>query len=166
MSGVEEGAAPAGPTNPGVRFPPPLLFVGGFAAGLELQRLWPAALLPPPLLPARAWLGWTLVALGLGSMLSGLLTFWGARTAVLPHHAARRLVISGPYRVTRNPMYLGLTLAYLGGGVLLDTVWVPVLLPVALTALTYAVIHREERYLAAAFGPEYEAYRRRVRRWI
>ena len=166
MTPEDPGARSARPNNPGVRFPPPLLFVAGLAAGLGLQRLWPAALLPEAMLPARAWLGWGLVALGLTSMLSGLATFWGARTAVLPHHAARRLVTTGPYRVTRNPMYLGLTLAYLGGGVLLDTLWVPVLLPVVITVLTYAVIHREERYLASAFGPEYDAFRRRVRRWI
>ena len=153
------------PANAGVRFPPPFIFAGGFLAGWLLHRWWPLALCPTGS-AIRPPLGWGLLATGLALSFSGVATFLRARTAVIPHHPASRLVTSGPYRFTRNPMYLGLTLAYLGGTVLVNSVWPLLLLPLVLLVLTVAVIRREERYLAAAFADEYAAYRRRVRRWL
>ena len=152
--------------GPGVWFPPPLLFVGGFGLGLLFHRTWPLGLLGAGAPGLRLGVGWGAVALGLLLMFSGIGTFLHARTTVFPNRPANRLVVSGPYRLTRNPMYLGLTLAYLGGTVLVNSVWPLLLLPLVLLALTRSVIRREERYLAAAFGAEYDAYRRRVRRWV
>lgn len=154
------------PANAGVRVPPPFLFGGGFLAGWLLHRARPVPLLGASLAGIRPPLGWLLLLAGLTLMLSGLTTFLRAGTAVIPHHPASRLVTTGPYRFTRNPMYLGLTLAYLGGVVLIDSVWPLLLLPFVLLALSVAVIRREERYLAAAFGDAYAAYCRRVRRWL
>ena len=76
------------------------------------------------------------------------------------------MVESGPYAYTRNPMYTGMTLVYISAALLLDWLWPILLLPIVLLVLFRLVISREERYLAAEFGEEYEAYRRRVRRWI
>ena len=154
------------PANAGVRFPPPLLFGGGFLAGWLLHRARPFHLFSAALAGIRPGLGWSILVAGLALSFSGIATFLRAGTAVIPHHPASRLVTDGPYRFTRNPMYLGLTLAYLGGVVLVDSVWPLLLLPFVLFALTVAVIRREERYLAAAFGDAYAAYRRRVRRWL
>lgn len=154
------------PANAGVRFPPPLLFGGGFLAGWLLHRARPVHLFGAAVAGIRPALGWLLLVAGLAVSCSGVITFLRARTAVIPHHPASRLVTAGPYRFTRNPMYLGLTLAYLGGVVLIDSAWPLLLLPVVLFALTVAVIRREERYLAAAFGDAYAEYRRRVRRWL
>jgi protein-S-isoprenylcysteine O-methyltransferase Ste14 len=154
------------PAHAGVRFPPPFLFAGGFVAGWLLHRAWPLHVFGASLAGIRPWLGWLLLAAGLVLMLSGLVTFLRAHTAVIPHHPATRLVTTGPYRFTRNPMYLGLTLVYLGGVALVDSFWPLLILPVVLLVLTAAVIRREERYLAAAFGDAYNAYCRRVRRWL
>jgi protein-S-isoprenylcysteine O-methyltransferase Ste14 len=96
----------------------------------------------------------------------GIITFRRQHTAVYPNQRARLLVENGPYRHTRNPMYLGMTFLYLGVTALLNSWWALLLLPVVLWALVRLVISREERYLAAEFGEHYGAYRRRVRRWI
>jgi protein-S-isoprenylcysteine O-methyltransferase Ste14 len=110
--------------------------------------------------------GALLIAAGLAVTYWGIFTFRRARTAVYPHYPASRLVQGGPYRFSRNPMYTGLALVYVGLSMLTNTVWPLLLLPLVLVALVFLVIHREERYLASAFGEEYEAYRRRVRRWL
>lgn len=173
-----QGPSPAGPAlrdpargrlaHPGVRFPPPLLFVLGFAAGWALDRVRPLAL-GPGAHDGSPWTdpaGLTAVALGLGVMGWALLTFRRARTAVYPNRPATRLVTGGPYRRSRNPMYVGLTAVYLGLALLAGTRWPVLLLPAVLLALTAGVIRREERYLASAFGPAYAEYCRRVRRWL
>lgn len=151
--------------SPGVRFPPPLLFVAGIALGWLLDRsLRP---LPLPLDAAgRAWLGLSLAAAGLALIAWGMLTFRAARTAIVPTRAASRLVEGGPYRYTRNPMYAGFTLLYAGAAALIDSAWPLLTLPIVLTLLVRLVIRREEAYLADAFGADYAAYRTQVRRWI
>lgn len=151
--------------SPGVRFPPPLLHVLGFGLALLLQRLSPWRLFGGAGF-GRPAAGWALVVLGLATMLWGMATFVHARTAILPNQPASRLVRDGPYRFTRNPMYLGLAIAYLGGTVIVNSVWPLLLLPIVLGLLYILVITREERYLAAEFGAEYDEYRGRVRRWL
>lgn len=99
-------------------------------------------------------------------ILWGMLTFVRARTAILPIRPASRIVDTGPYRLTRNPMYTGMSLVYLGAMLLLNWGWALVLFPVVLILLYRLVISREEAYLTAAFGEEYLAYCRKVRRWI
>lgn len=154
------------PRHPGVRFPPPALYVAGFLLGWLLQRRRPLPLAPASLRDEREIAGMVLLALGIGTLAWGLATLLRARTSVMPHRPASRLVSGGPYRFTRNPMYLGMTLVYLGLALVLDWLWPVVLLPVVLASLTVLVIRREERYLAHAFGEEYERYRGHVRRWL
>lgn len=154
------------PTHPDIRFPPPLLFLGGFLAAWLLDRRARMPLLGSGALQFRWETGYGFVAAGLILMFAGLTTFFRAGTTPLPHRPASRLVTSGPYRITRNPMYLGFTAVYLGGAVLINSLWPLLFLPVVLLLLTRAVIEREERYLATAFGAEYAAYCRRVRRWL
>jgi protein-S-isoprenylcysteine O-methyltransferase Ste14 len=152
--------------HPGVRLPPPLLFVGGFAAGLGLHALVPLPLVPGDLPSLRAWPGWLAVALGLLVLGWALSTFYAERTAVFPHRPAATLVTSGPYRFSRNPMYVGLGLVYGGVALWLNALWPVLLLPAVYGLLWRLVVRREERYLAGAFGEAYAAYRRRVRRWL
>jgi protein-S-isoprenylcysteine O-methyltransferase Ste14 len=76
------------------------------------------------------------------------------------------LVVDGPFRFTRNPLYLSLTLLYSGTALLLNLLWVVLLLPIALVIMQFGVISREERYLEKKFGQEYLRYKTRVRRWI
>ena len=75
-------------------------------------------------------------------------------------------VTDRPYRFTRNPMYTGLTVAYLGGAALLDSGWPIIVLPIVLFVLVRTVVSREETYLNHAFGADHGAYTARVRRWL
>jgi protein-S-isoprenylcysteine O-methyltransferase Ste14 len=79
---------------------------------------------------------------------------------------AATLVQHGPYRFSRNPMYVGLTLSYIGLALTLNTWWPLVLLPLVLLLLFRLVVQKEERHLSEKFGEAYEAYCRRVRRWV
>jgi protein-S-isoprenylcysteine O-methyltransferase Ste14 len=151
--------------SPGVRFPPPLLFIAGLALAWLLER----GIRPLPFVADASRLatpGALIVAIGAGLVAWGMVTFRAARTAIVPMHAASRLVDHGPYRFTRNPMYSGLTLAYLGIAVMMNSAWPLLVLPIVLALLVRLVIRREETYLQDAFGQEYSAYRDRVRRWL
>ena len=155
------------PRSPGVKFPPPTLFVVGWLVGWALEaNVVRFRLLSGDPGASLVVAGTVLIAAGLVVIASGLLTFFRARTAIMPHHAASRLVTHGPYRFTRNPMYLGMSLLHAGLALRANMGWPLVLLPLVLLALVRLVIGREERYLASAFGTEYDEYRRRVRRWI
>jgi protein-S-isoprenylcysteine O-methyltransferase Ste14 len=153
-------------SNAGVRFPPPLLFVTGFLASWILDRYWHA--LPLPRFAGSALEPFGLAALALGVALAGwgIMTFRRAKTAINPHHSASQLVTHGPYRFTRNPMYTGLTIAYLGGSALLDSAWPVIVLPAVILILVETVISREEMYLTDTFGAEYTGYAASVRRWL
>ena len=96
----------------------------------------------------------------------GLVLFRKARTTTVPGNISAKLVTSGPYRFTRNPMYIGLTLAYLGEAGLLKQIWPVIVLPLILGYLNWTVIPVEEARLNAVFQDEYEQYRSRVRRWV
>jgi protein-S-isoprenylcysteine O-methyltransferase Ste14 len=99
-------------------------------------------------------------------MLSGMFFFMQARTAVMPNRSASALVTAGPYRFSRNPMYVGLTGAYVGGVLLTNNAWCLIMLPVVLSLIHCFVIRREELYLEAEFGKLFLSYRARVRRWL
>ena len=157
---------PARIPNADVHFAPPLLFVAGLVIGWLLERF----IYPLPIPTSGSGLYWKigdlLVVVGAAVALSGIITFARAHTAIIPHKSASAMVTHGPYRFTRNPMYLGLTIVYLGTTLLMLSHWPLILLPLVLIALFVSVIRKEERYLTDAFGAEYTAYCGRVRRWI
>jgi protein-S-isoprenylcysteine O-methyltransferase Ste14 len=141
-----------------------VIFLGALGLGLVLQRLRPLHLFPDS--PAARILGWCLIVAGL--ILSGAVVrhFWRAGTPVTPRRETRRLVLSGPYRFSRNPDYVGQALIVGGLGLLLGAAWVVLALGPALLLVRYGVIAREERYLERRFGEEYRRFRGRVRRWL
>lgn len=154
---------PPDQTTSGVRFPPPLPYAAGILIGWLLGRLWR---LPgfddawaDPLALAGGIAGLALIASALG-------LFHRAGVDPLPMRPTAALVLRGPYRFTRNPMYLGMTLLYAGVALLFDLPWALLLLPLVLVVIRTQVVAREERYLEARFGDEYRAYRARVRRWL
>jgi len=149
-----------------VAIPPPLLFALGFLAGAWLRAAWPGDALPAAYAPAARAAGFVLLAAGVSGAVAGLVTFFRAKTTVIPHRAASSLVQHGPYRITRNPMYVGLTLAYAGLALALNRLWPLAILPVVLAILIVAVIRPEERHLDERFGDEYRDYKRRVRRFL
>jgi protein-S-isoprenylcysteine O-methyltransferase Ste14 len=152
-------------SNPGVHFPPPFIFFGGFLAGWLIDR-WVRTLPFSTRSVPLEWIGFGVLIVGVLLSVWGFVTFRLARTAVIPHHAASQLVTNGPYRFTRNPMYVGLTIAYAGGAAVINSAWPLILLPVVLIVLVRSVVSREEQYLTDAFGDEFAAYRSRVRRWL
>lgn len=103
-----------------------------------------------------------------GALIAGwaLVIFHRAQTTTVPGRSSKQLVTWGPYRVTRNPMYVGLAVAYLGEAGILKHVWPVVLLPLTIAYLNWTVIPVEEARLTEDFRDEYEQYRARVRRWV
>lgn len=149
-----------GPGSPGVRFPPPLLHAVGVLLGLGLDRVLPLPQLR--LLSGGAFL----VACGLALDAWAFATLRSARTTVLPWRGADALVTAGPYRFTRNPVYVGYALEHAGVALLLGSLGALLLLPLFLLVMGRLVVAREEEHLEARFGESYQAYRRRVRRWL
>jgi protein-S-isoprenylcysteine O-methyltransferase Ste14 len=154
--------------GPGVDLPPPLLFVAAYVAAWLLDRyvahLWPA--MSPALSFRFDVLGWTLVIGGLALSYWGVATFFQLRTTIYPNRDARMLVVRGPYRFSRNPMYTGIIIACLGGCAILHSLWPLVTVAIATAVLYRWVIRREERYLMEAFGDPYREYQGQVGRWF
>ncbi len=148
----------------GVRFPPPLLYALPWLAGWLVGRAVPVPWLPS--VTAVRLVGWPLVAAAV--LLSGTAVglFRATGNTPDPRKPVVTLVVDGPYRLTRNPMYLGLAALYVGLTALFNTVWPLVLLPLMIVAVRRLVIAKEERYLEAKFGAAYLDYKARVRRWI
>ncbi len=151
---------------PRIHVPPPLILFAGFLAGYGLDALVPLPLVPQAGSTSLLVVQWGLLGLGAAFGLWGFLTFVRARTGVLPNQSVTQFITHGPYRFSRNPMYTGLTLMYLGFTRLANSLWPLILLPFALWALWKLVIQKEEAYLAEKFGEEYKDYRIRVRRWL
>lgn len=154
------------PAHAGVRFPPPLVYVLPFFLAFLLNDRIEFLIVGGGAGPVQELAGAALLVGGLGLMAWGLITFGRLRINALPFRAARALALVGPYRFTRNPMYLGLLVAYLGGALVTNWAWPLVFLPFVLLVMNAFVIAREERYLTAAFGADYTDYCRRVRRWL
>lgn len=142
--------------------PPPLIYLAGLGVALLLDRQFPWEILPPFWAP----LGAVLLAGGLLLVYTAFLALRRARTAASPYQASTAIVSSGPFRFSRNPVYLGMTFMYTGIGLWRNSGWVLLCLPPLLMLMHYGVIRREERYLAAKFGEAYLRYQARVRRWL
>ena len=150
--------------NAGVRFPPPMLYVAFLALGIVANIWYPIHLFPSAL--ARALGGAILVGgVALGPIW-GIRTLHVAGTTVRPDKSTTKLVSSGPFRFSRNPLYLSLTLIYAGIALIANSIWALVLLIPINFIMSRFVIRREEEYLARTFGGEYERYKMNVRRWI
>jgi protein-S-isoprenylcysteine O-methyltransferase Ste14 len=151
------------PDTPGVVAAPPLIYASVLSAGLLAEALFPVGFLPRAI--ARAF-GWPLLGAGLLLIILGLRALRNAGTNVNPYEPTTSLVLEGPYRFTRNPLYLGLTLVYSGITIRANALWATLLLPFVLVLMQRGVIDREERYLERLFGEEYVSYKARVRRWV
>jgi protein-S-isoprenylcysteine O-methyltransferase Ste14 len=151
---------------PGIPLPPPLLFMAGWAVGFLIQAIWPLHILPSRLAVVVGVGGWVFVALSFFLVMSAVLTFRSVGTSPNPLVPTRVLATSGPYRFSRNPMYIGLLLLSVGICLTKNALWPLLLLPGVLLVLRRKVIDREERYLEARFGREYVDYKARVPRWL
>jgi protein-S-isoprenylcysteine O-methyltransferase Ste14 len=145
-------------------------------------RLWPPVAIGAPLLVGwlisqvwgdpidiGAWsvpLGWGLVLFFIGWNGWSLWLFGRHQTGLLPGQASHALIEEGPFRVSRNPLYVGLLALYLGVALLAPTFWGLVLFPSAVLLLQWGAIRPEEQFLHERFGAQCDDYTRRVRRWL
>lgn len=145
--------------HPNVIMPPPLIFACGIAGGLIFNKIAPWNM-------GHIYTGMVLFLLGLGLVAWAIATFKKHNTAIQPHLPATALVMTGPYRFSRNPIYLGFTLVYCGVALWIYNGWILVFLPAVLIVLHRGIILREEAYLTQKFGETYWEYHKRVRRWL
>jgi protein-S-isoprenylcysteine O-methyltransferase Ste14 len=146
-----------------IRIPPPLYYAAGLAGGMAANGL---VALQIGGRPATVVAGALVTALGLGLAFTGVAAVIRHRTTIVPHHPVATLLTSGAYRVSRNPMYTGLAIAYLGLALLFDSWWPLALWPLVILAVRHLVIRPEEQYLTHRFGQTYTDYQTRVRRWL
>ena len=156
---------PARPLRFLMRVPVPWVFVLMYLIGAALERVWPLGRRLMTMTHVEI-AGAVLFTIGAVIAGSGLTIFHEARTTTTPGERSSALVTRGPYRFTRNPMYVGLVLAYIGEAGILRHVWPLVLLPLVLVYLNWVVIPVEEARLTEVFPDAYAQYRRSVRRWI
>ena len=147
-----------------VRFQPPLLFAALLGGGLLLHAIWPLSF--GAVFSALPVVGALLLAASLVLIGTAMATLRAARTPVNPNLPPAQLVTAGPFRRSRNPIYLAFCLALAGLGMLLANGWLLLAPAVAIPLLTWGVIHREEAKLRAHYGSEYDLYAARVRRWL
>src|SRR3712207_1291540 len=147
----------------GVVAPPPLIYLSALVFGLLLNSRSPTTFLPRTIARLRCWR-----LLGGGVLLAGWFEWAMLRsdTPTIPYKPVSHIATEGPFRFTRNPAYLSMTMMYTGIASLANALWAIILLPVALLVIQRGVIEREERYLERKFGEEYLSYKARVRRWI
>ena len=143
--------------------PPPLYYAAGLAGGMAINAV---VALPLGGHPATAVAGVVVATLGLALTFAGVAAVIRHRTTIVPHHPVATLLTGGAYRLSRNPMYTGLAIAYLGLALLLDSCWPLALWPLVLVAVRRLVIRAEEQYLTQRFGQTYTDYQSRVRRWL
>ena len=142
---------------------PPILFAGAALVALGLEWVVPTSHGGHAIVRA---IGAVLVAGGLSLDVWTALTFRRHATTIMPHRGADRLATDGPFRFSRNPIYLGNTLMVIGLGLAFDWLWAIPAAFVAALAVGRLAIAREERHLEARFGAAWRAYARRVRRWL
>jgi protein-S-isoprenylcysteine O-methyltransferase Ste14 len=151
--------------RPFLHMPVPWVFVLAFLLGVGLQFLLPLRSASSMLSGLALVAGLVLFTAGAVIAGWGLVIFHQLRTTTTPGENPNSLVTSGPYRFTRNPMYLGLVLAYIGEQGMLVLTWPLLFLVLTIGYVNWFVIPVEEASLRA-FGPAYDAYRARVRSWI
>ena len=147
----------------GVIAPPPVIYLTSLVIGLVFRALVPTPFLPRGL---AFMLGAILIAIAVWLSVWGVRVMHRAGTSEKTSLPTTALVTTGPFRYSRNPLYVSLTLAYLGIAVAAQSLWALALLIVVLAVVQRGVIDREERYLERRFGADYLRYKERVRRWI
>ncbi len=148
----------------GIRVPPPLIFVAGFLVGLGVELLAPVGGPSSAVRIAAA-----VVGVAGWAYFDGAATrvFHSAGTSVLPFgDRATTIVTDGPYRFTRNPMYVGMAVLHAALAIALSVIWALATLVVVIVVIDRMIIAREEVYLARKFGEPYRTYMTRVRRWL
>lgn len=141
---------------------PPVWLVVFLVLNWGISRVIPGN----PSAPVLSWLGWLCIGVGLVVIAASALWFWKKKTSIEPHHTPQTLIIEGPYRVSRNPIYLALVIILLGSVIGRGQPIALILVPVFFGVLTQRFVLPEERALVAAFGEAAERYFSKTRRWL
>ena len=147
----------------GVKFPPPLIFLVSILIALGLKRVWPMSVVPETVAMP---MGVVFIVAAFCLALLGFRELRRHKTTMRPDEPSSAIVKSGPYRFTRNPLYVSLSALQLGIGLWTNNLWMVAMLLPVWVVMTTQVIAREEAYLERAFGDDYLAYKSTVRRWI
>ena len=150
-------------TTASVIAPPPLIYAAGLVAGFLSYTVFPLRI---PFGAVTAVLGLCLIGMGVLLAAAGFRAMNRVGTHVDPFKPTTALATDGPFRITRNPLYLSLTLLYGGIALFANLLWAILFLPIVLLIMRRGVIDREERYLEQKFGEVYLRYKRSVRRWL
>ncbi len=149
--------------GPGIRLPPPVIYLAALLTGIVLNSLWAMSPLPGSW---RYIVGSLLIAVNVLIMPPVLRRFRRAGTTFDVRKAASVLITDGPYRFSRNPSSVSLTLLYLGIGTLLNNGWILILVAPVFLVMDLWVVRKEERHLETKFGEDYLHYKAAVRRWL
>jgi protein-S-isoprenylcysteine O-methyltransferase Ste14 len=148
-----------------VRFPPPLVFLGAIIAGVIVQRMaTPLSLQVAAGIRVAA--GVLILICGTSLVISARIWFTRTGQSPIPWRPTPELILRGPYRFTRNPMYVGVTLFVVGLGLTLNNIWISLFAVPALVVVHFIAVLPEERYLAEKFGEGYQSFLARVRRYV
>jgi protein-S-isoprenylcysteine O-methyltransferase Ste14 len=151
----------------GLPFPPPIAFIAALAVGFALDYVIPLHIVrTSAAINVLQVTGGVLAFAALVLALCAFVCFHLARTSPFPERPTTSLVLRGPFRFTRNPLYLAMALLHAGIAIFSNALWPLFFLLPAVLAVRFLVIAREERYLLQRFGAQYEAYCRSVRRWF
>ena len=148
-----------------VRFPPPLVFLGAIVLGVIVQR----KAVPLSLVFARGLrlaAAVLILACGVSLVASARILFKRTGQNPIPWKPTPELILQGPYRFTRNPMYVGVTLFVIGLGLALNNLWISLFAAPALLVVHFIAVLPEERYLAEKFGDSYRIFLAQVRRYL
>jgi protein-S-isoprenylcysteine O-methyltransferase Ste14 len=143
---------------------PPIAWAVAVLAGLALNWLMPLPFVPAAV-PA-GWLGAMVFVLALALFAWAIVTITRAGSNVPTNLPTTTIAESGPYRLTRNPIYVGMFLGLIGLAIAFDNLWLLMMLVPFALVIRYGVVAREEAYLERKFGDVYRGYRSRVRRWL
>jgi protein-S-isoprenylcysteine O-methyltransferase Ste14 len=149
--------------NAGVVAPPPLIFAVPLAVALYEDRSNHLEVMSPRFAMIT---GVAIILVGLIVAIAAFVQFRRARTSIMPFRPTTAIVDRWPYSFTRNPMYVAMTVIYIGIAIFFNSLWPFLLLPLVILVIQRGVIEREERYLEQKFGSDYFDYRSRVRRWL
>jgi len=150
-----------------VRFPPPLIPLGAILLSVVVERVWPLDAGVSLSATFRYWIGGGIVVIAFFALgLWAVVLFRRAGQSELPWTPTPSIEQHGPFRFTRNPMYLQMVLICLGLAIIMMNWWLLLCTPIVGWLLQRHAIHPEEAYLARKFGDEYRDYKRRVHRWL
>jgi protein-S-isoprenylcysteine O-methyltransferase Ste14 len=148
-----------------VRFPPPLVFLAWSGVGVGLQR-FVAALALPGESELLLYAGAAVTSVGVALIVWAARWFKRTGQDATPWKPSPSMIAQGPYRFTRNPMYVGMAIAQVGVGLVVDNLWIAILAGAALVCVHFIAVRPEEAYLAERFGEGYERYRAAVGRYV